>query len=83
MVVLVFPVMMAVPGAKEPPIAVRAAIWVLKQHVVKEPIFEAAPFRPEELFATAIGATRDLGLGSGFVHRKILCWGRLYYRGPR
>jgi hypothetical protein len=41
-VVLVFPVRMAVAGAKEPLIAVRAAIRVLKQHMVKEPIFEAA-----------------------------------------
>jgi hypothetical protein len=80
-VVLVFPGMMAVAGAKEPPIAVRAAIRVLKQHMVKEPIFEAASFRSEELFAAAIGTTRDLGLGSGFVHGKILCWGRLCYNG--
>ena len=35
MVVLVFPLMMAVAGAKEPAVAVRAAIRVLKQHMVK------------------------------------------------
>src|SRR5712691_4902229 len=39
-VVLAFPVMMAVSGAKEPPIAVQAAIRILKQHMVKEPILE-------------------------------------------
>jgi hypothetical protein len=71
MVVQLVPAMKAVVGAKEPPIAVSAAIRVLKQHMVKEPIFEAASFRSEELFAAAIGTTRDLGLGSGFVHRKI------------
>lgn len=81
MVALVFPVMMAVAGAEEPRIAVRAAIRVLKQHMVKEPIFEAASFRPEELFAAAIGTTSDLGLGSGFVHRKTRCWGHLCYNG--
>lgn len=78
--VLVSPVMMDVAGAKEPRIAVRAAIRVLKQHMVKEPVFEAASFRPEELFAAAIGTPRDLGLGR-FAHRKILCWGRLCYNG--
>ncbi len=66
--VLVFPVMMAVAGAKEPPVAVRAAIRVLKQHMVKEPIFEAASSRSEELFAAAIGTTGDLSLRSGVVH---------------
>ena len=81
MVLLVFPVMVAVSRAKEPRIAVRAAIRVLKQHMVKEPTFEAASFRPEELFAAAIGTTRDSGLGSGFVHRKTLCWGRRFYNG--
>jgi hypothetical protein len=65
------PAMMGAAGKKEPPIAVSAAIRVLKQHMVKEPIFEAASFRSEELFAAAIGTTRDLSLGSGFVHRKI------------
>ena len=71
MVVQLVPAMMAVVRAKESPITVRAAIRVLKQHMVKEPIFEAASFRSEELFAAAIGTTRYLGLGSGFVHRKI------------
>jgi hypothetical protein len=42
--VLVFPVMMAVSGVKEPLIAGRAAIGVLKQQMVKEPIFEAVSF---------------------------------------
>ena len=81
MVVLVFPVVMAVAGAKEPPIADRAAIRVLKQHIVKEPIFEAASSRSDELSAAAIGTTRDLSLRSGFVHGKIPCWGRLCYNG--
>jgi hypothetical protein len=71
--------MMAVTGEKEPPIAGRAAIWVLKQHVVKQPIFEAASSRTEEVLATAMGTTRDLSLRSGFVHGRILCWGRLCY----
>src|SRR6266436_2661511 len=78
-VVLMFSVMMAVAGAKEPQIAGRAAIRVLKQHMVKEPIFEAASSRSKELFAAAIGTTRDLSLRSGFVHGKTLCWGRLFY----
>jgi hypothetical protein len=73
-VVLVFPVMMAVAGAKEPPIADRAAIRVLKQHMVKEPVFEAASSRPEKLFAAAIGTTRDLSLKSGFVHGLLASW---------
>src|SRR5258708_14508467 len=62
MVVLMFCVMMAVAGAKEPQIAGRAAIRVLKQHMVKEPIFEAASSRSKELFTAAIGPTRDLNL---------------------
>ena len=78
-VVLMFCVMMAVAGAKEPQIAGRAAIRVLKQHMVKEPIFEAASSRSKELFTAAIGTTRDLSLRSGFVHGKTLCWGRLFY----
>ncbi len=78
-VVLMFCVMMAVAGAKEPQIAGRAAIRVLKQHMVKEPIFEAASSRSKELFTAAIGTTRDLSLRSGFVHGKTLCWGPLFY----
>ncbi len=70
MVVLMFCVMMAVAGAKEPQIAGRAAIRVLKQHMVKEPIFEPASSRSKELFTAAIGTTRDLSLRSGFVHGK-------------
>ncbi len=81
MVVLVFSVMMAVVGAKESQIAGRAAIRVLKKHMVKEPIFKAASSRSEELFAAAIGTTRDLSLRSDFVHGEILCWGRLCYNG--
>jgi hypothetical protein len=42
MVVQLVPMMMAVVGAKNPPIAVRAAIGVLKQHMVKDPVFETA-----------------------------------------
>jgi len=78
-VVLMFSVMMAVAGLKEPQIAGRATIRVLKQHMVKEPIFEAASSRSKELFAAAIGTTRDLSLRSGFVHGKTLCWGLLFY----
>jgi len=73
--VLVLPVVMAEAGVKEPPIAGRAAVRVLKQHMVKEPIFEAASSRPVELFATAIGTTRELRLKSGFVHGESLLLG--------
>jgi hypothetical protein len=69
---LVFSVMMAVVGAKESQIAGGAAIRVLRKHMVKEPIFEAASSGSEELFAAAIGTTRDLSLRSSFVHREIL-----------
>ena len=79
MVVLVSPVMMAVAGAKEPPIAVRAAVRVLKQQMVTEPIFDAAPSRTEELSATAIGTARGLIVRSGFLHGKILFWGYIFY----
>jgi hypothetical protein len=72
MVVQLVPAMMAVVGAKKSPIADRATIRVLKQRMVKKPIFEAASSRTEELFAAAIGTTRDLRLRSGFVHGKIL-----------
>jgi len=78
-VVQLFLVMMAMTEAKEPLIAGRAAIRVLKQHIAKEPIFGTASPRTEELFATAMGTTRDLSLRSGFVHGKILCWRRLCY----
>jgi hypothetical protein len=64
--------MMTETGEKEPPIAGRAAIGALKECIVKEPIFEAASSRTEELFATAIGANRNLLLRCGFVHTKIL-----------
>jgi hypothetical protein len=77
MVVQLVPAMMELAGAKEPHIAGRAAIRVLKRDMVKEPIFEAASSRSEELFTVAIGTTRDLSLRSGSVHGKILCWWRL------
>ena len=47
--------MMEAASAKEPPIADRAAISFLKQHMVKEPIYEAVSSRSVELFAAAIG----------------------------
>ena len=72
MVVVAFSVLMAVVGAKESPIANRAAIRVLKKHMVKEPIFEAASSRSEELLSAAMGATRDLSLRSDFVHGNAL-----------
>jgi hypothetical protein len=72
-------VMMAVSKAKEPPIAGRAAIRVLKQQMVTEPIFDAAPFRTEEMFATAIGTARGLIVRSGFLHGKILFRGHIFY----
>jgi hypothetical protein len=68
--VLVFPVMMAASGVKKPLIAGRAAIGILKQQMVKKPIFEAVSSRSEELFATAIGTPSGLRVGSGFVHRE-------------
>jgi len=82
-VVQLFLVMMAVAGAKEATIAGRAAIRVLKQYMAQEPIFDADSSRTEELFVTAMGTTRGLSLRSGFVHGKILCWGRLCYNGRR
>jgi hypothetical protein len=75
MVVQLVPMMMTVVRAKKPPIAVRAAIGVLKQYMMKEPILEAASSRTEELFATAIGAARDLRPRSSFVHGKTTCLG--------
>jgi hypothetical protein len=71
-VVQLFLVMMAVAGAKEASIAGCAAIRVLKQHMAQEPIFDADSSRTEELFAAAMGTTRDLSLRTGFVHGKIL-----------
>jgi hypothetical protein len=82
-VVVQFLVMMAMTEAKEPLIAGRAAIRVLKHHKVAEPIFDAASFRPEELFAATMRTTRNLSLRSGFVHGKILCWGTLSYNAWR
>jgi hypothetical protein len=78
-----FLVVMAVASAKKPLIAGRAAIRVLKHHKVAKPIFDAGSFRTEELFATAIRATGGLSVRSGFVHGKILCWGRLSYNAWR
>jgi hypothetical protein len=59
---------MAVAGAKKPPIAGRTAISVLKQHIVKHPIFEAPNSRSEELFTAAIGTARAIIAWSDFVH---------------
>ena len=58
-VVQLVPAMMEVAGTKEPRIAGRAAIRVLKQRMVKEPIFEAASSRTKEYPATAMGTARD------------------------
>ncbi len=69
-VVQLFLVMMAVSSAKEPLIAGRAAIRVLKHHKVAEPIFDAASFRTKELFATTIRATGGLSVRSSFLHGK-------------
>jgi hypothetical protein len=74
-----FLVMMAVAEAKEPPIAGHAAIRVLKQHIPKEPILDAASSRTEKFFATAMGTLSDLSLRSGVDHGKILYWGCLCY----
>jgi hypothetical protein len=41
-VVKLFAMIMVVAYAIEPPIAFRTAIRVLKKHMMKEPIFEAA-----------------------------------------
>ena len=78
-----FLVMMAVAGAKEATIAGRTAIRVLKQHMAQEPIFDADSSRTEELSAATMRTTRDMSLRSGFVHGKILCWGRLSYNAWR
>lgn len=65
--VLVLPVMLAASGVKEPLIASRAAIGVLKQQMVTEPIFEAVSSRSKELFAAAIGTPGGVSVGSAFV----------------
>jgi len=72
-----------VGGAQEATIAGRAAVRVLKQHMAKEPIFDADSSRTEELFAAAMRTTRDWDLRSGFVHGKIRCAGRLSYNAWR
>jgi hypothetical protein len=61
---------MVVTRAKEPPIASRTAIRVLKHHKVTEPIGDALSSRSEELFATAMWTAGDLRLRSGFLHGK-------------
>ena len=73
-VVMEFTVMsMAMAGKKEPPITDRTAIRIFKQNLAKEPLFDAFFSRTEELFAAAMGTTReDLRMRSGFVHGKIL-----------
>jgi hypothetical protein len=58
MAMLAFPVMTET-GMKEPLVASRATIRFLKQHMAKNPIFEAASSRMEELFAATIGTTRS------------------------
>jgi len=78
-----FFVVMAEGGAKEATVAGRAAVRVVKQYMAKEPIFDADSSRTEELFAAAMGTNRDLGMRSGFVHGKILCWGPLSYNAWR
>jgi hypothetical protein len=47
-----------VAEAKEPLITTRTAIRILKEHLVKEPIFEAVSSRTEESPASAMGAPR-------------------------
>src|SRR5215469_9316832 len=74
-----FPVVMDVAESKEPRITGRTAIRVLKQHMVKEPIYEAAFSRMEEFFATALGTTRDSSsLRNGFVHGEFPLAGNVY-----
>ena len=62
---------MVMSRKEEPPIAGGAAIRFLKQQMAKKPIFDAATSRTEELFAAAMGTTRDLRTRSGLVHGKI------------
>ena len=51
----------------------RTAIRIFKQNLAKEPLFDAFFSRTEELFAAAMGTTReDLRMRSSFVHGKIL-----------
>ena len=69
-VVQLFLVMMAVGRAKEPPVAGRAAITILKHREVPEPVFDATSSRLEELFAAAIWTARGLRVGSGLLHDK-------------
>ena len=82
-VVQLFLVMMAMTEAKEPLIAGRAAIRVLKHHKVAKPIFDAGSFRTEKLFATAIGTTGGLSVRSSFLHGKSSAGGRLSYNAWR
>ena len=71
-VVMEFTATMAMAGKKEPPIASRAAVRVLKHNNVTEPIPDAFSSRTEEMFATAIGTARDLRLRSGFLHGGLI-----------
>src|SRR5258707_99852 len=82
-VVQLFLVMMAMTEAKEPLIAGRAAIRVLKHHKVAKPIFDAGSFRTEKLFATAIGTAGGLSVRSSFLHGKSSAGGRLSYNAWR
>ena len=45
--------------SEKPPIAGRAAIGILKQRMVKEPIFEAASSRTGKFRVTAMRTSRD------------------------
>ena len=62
--------MMAAATAKEPPVAGRAAITILKHREVPEPVFDATSSRLGELFAAAIWTARRLSVGSGLLHDK-------------
>lgn len=81
-VMQVFLMMMAVTGAKEPPIANRTAIRVLRKQNVTEPIFGAGSSGTGKLFATAIGASGRLSMRSGFIHGKSFA-GDTYPTTPR
>lgn len=68
MAVHLFVALTIVAGAKEPHIAGRAAIRIMKQHMVEEPILQAPSSRTKDLFAAATGTTMYVSLGSNFFH---------------
>jgi hypothetical protein len=78
----VFLMMMAVTGAKEPTIANRTAIRVLRKQNVTEPIFGAGSSGTGKLFATAIGASGRLSMRSDLIHGKSSA-GDTYPTTPR